>query len=363
MIELFKKWYIKYFSDPQAVILTAVLIIGSTIILTMGDMLLPVFASIVIAYLLEGVVRRMQSHGSKRLTAVILVFCVFLAFLLFLIFGVLPLVSSQLSELFRELPRYLSQGQQLLLQLPQSYSFVSEQQVKELVDLINREITGLGSQIVSFSFSSIPGLITLAVYIFLMPVLVFLFMKDKERIWKWFGGMLPRDRILVSQVSDEMDLQLGKYIRGKFWEIMIVGVVTYIGFAILGIKYAILLSVIIGLSVLVPYIGAAVVTIPVVMIAFFQWGWTDQFFWLVGFFGISQALDGTVLVPLLFSGLVNLHPIAIIISVLVFGGIWGVWGVFFAIPLATLVSAVFHAWPRVDSRGLGSHSIDESSID
>jgi len=349
MIALVKKWYDRYFSDPQAIILTAVLLIGFTIVITMGEMLLPVLASIVIAYLLEGVVRIMQQHGSRRITAVILVYLIFLAFLVFFIFGVAPLVSSQLSELFRELPRYLSAGQQILLQLPQHYSFVSEAQVKELMDLINREITDMGSQIVSLSLSSIPGLITLAVYVFLVPVLVFLFMKDKERIWSWFGGMLPKDRSLVTQVSDEMDLQLGKYIRGKFVEILIVGVVTYIGFAILGIKYAILLSVLVGLSVLVPYIGAAVVTIPVVLIAFFQWGWTNEFFWIVGFFGVSQALDGTVLVPWLFSGLVNLHPIAIIVSVLVFGGLWGFWGVFFAIPLATLVSAVIHAWPRTDA--------------
>lgn len=349
MIELVKTWYNRYFSDPQAIVLTVVLLIGATIILTMGDMLLPVFASIVIAYLLEGVVRRMQYYGSKRLTAVIFVFSVFLAFLIFIIFGLAPLFSSQLSELFVELPRYLTQGQQLLLQLPQNYSFISERHVKELVDLINRELTDMGSQIVSLSLSSIPGLITLAVYLFLVPVLVFLFMKDKERIWNWFGSLLPQDRTLVSQVSDEMDLQLGKYIRGKFWEIMVVGIVTYIGFVILGIKYAILLSVLVGLSVLVPYIGAAVVTIPVVLIAFFQWGWDTEFFWLVGFFGISQALDGTVLVPWLFSGLVNLHPIAIIVSVLVFGGLWGFWGVFFAIPLATLVSAVIHAWPRIDT--------------
>jgi len=338
MIELVKTWYNRYFSDPQAIILTAVLIVGATIVLTMGDMLLPVFASIVIAYLLEGVVRRMQHYGSKRLTAVILVFAIFVAFLIFLFFGIAPLVSSQLSELFKELPRYITQGQQLLLQLPEIYSFISEKQVNELNDLINREITGLGSQIVSLSFSSIPGLITLAVYIFLVPVLVFLFMKDKERIWLWFGEMLPEDRTLVS-----------KYIRGKFFEIMVVGVVTYIGFAILGIKYAILFSVLVGISVLVPYIGAAVVTIPVVLIAFFQWGWTNEFFWLIGFFGISQALDGTILVPWLFSGLVNLHPIAIIVSVLVFGGLWGFWGVFFAIPLATLVSAVIHAWPRIET--------------
>lgn len=65
-------------------------------------------------------------------------------------------------------------------------------------------------------------------------------------------------------------------------------------------------------------------------------------------YSVIQALDGNVLVPLLFSEAVNLHPIAIILSVLVFGGLWGFWGVFFAIPLATLVKALYNAWPRTD---------------
>jgi len=82
------------------------------------------------------------------------------------------------------------------------------------------------------------------------------------------------------------------------------------------------------------------------MIAYFQWGWSDSFLWLMVVYGIIQALDGNVLVPLLFSEVVNLHPVAIIVAVLVFGGIWGFWGVFFAIPLATLFKAVLTAWPQ-----------------
>jgi len=60
-----------------------------------------------------------------------------------------------------------------------------------------------------------------------------------------------------------------------------------------------------------------------------------------------QALDGNILVPLLFSEVVNLHPVAIILSILIFGGLWGFWGVFFAIPLGTLVNALLIAWPRI----------------
>ena len=114
----------------------------------------------------------------------------------------------------------------------------------------------------------------------------------------------------------------------------------------MGLHYAALLSLLVGLSVLIPYVGAAVVTIPVALVAFFQWGWTGDFFYLMLVYGIIQALDGNVLVPLLFSEAVNLHPVAIILAVLVFGGFWGLWGVFFAIPLATLIKALLQSWPK-----------------
>ena len=102
----------------------------------------------------------------------------------------------------------------------------------------------------------------------------------------------------------------------------------------------------VGVSVLIPYVGAAVVTIPIAIVAYFQWGFSSHFTWVMVSYGIIQFLDGNLLVPFLFSEMVNLHPAAIITSVLLFGGLWGVWGVFFAIPLATLIHAVINAWPN-----------------
>jgi putative permease len=180
----------------------------------------------------------------------------------------------------------------------------------------------------------------------LVPILVFFFLKDRELIGVWFRGYLPRERALITQVAEEMNKQIANYIRGKVIEIIICGVVTYIAFAALGLNYAALLALFVGLSVVVPYIGAVVVTVPVALIGLFQWGFGDQFIYLMVVYGIIQALDGNVLVPLLFSEAVNLHPVAIICAVLLFGGMWGFWGVFFAIPLATLFKAVIDAWPR-----------------
>jgi len=347
MLKILNTWYRKYFSDPQAVILTVLLIVGFTVVITMGKMLTPVLAAVVIAYLLEGIVRYLEQHGVRRLIAVILVFIVFFAFVVFLAFGVVPLLSVQVTAFIKELPQHLSVTRETLLDLPQHYSFISEKQVQDVADMLNREIAVSGQQILTVSLASIPSLITLLVYLILVPLLVFFFMKDKVLILGWFSSLLPQDRSLASRVWRDMDLQLGNYVRGKFWEILIVGSVTYISFAILGLKYAILLSVLVGVSVLVPYIGATVVTVPVAVVGYFQWGWGTDFAVVLIVYGIIQALDGNVLVPLLFSEVVNLHPIAIIVSVLVFGGLWGFWGVFFAIPLATLVNAVLVAWPRI----------------
>ena len=150
----------------------------------------------------------------------------------------------------------------------------------------------------------------------------------------------------MTQVWQEMNQQIANYIRGKVIEIVICGGVTYVAFVSLGLNYAALLALLVGLSVVVPYIGAVVVTVPVALIALFQWGWGDQFIYLMVVYGVIQALDGNILVPLLFSEAVNLHPVAIICAVLLFGGLWGFWGIFFAIPLATLFKAVLDAWPR-----------------
>ena len=102
----------------------------------------------------------------------------------------------------------------------------------------------------------------------------------------------------------------------------------------------------VGLSVFGAFIGAAIVTLPVFVIAVLQFGWSLDLGWVMLAYAIIQFLDGNVLVPLLFSEAVDLHPITIIVAVLAFGGLWGLWGVFFAIPLATLIKAIYVAWPQ-----------------
>jgi len=278
---------------------------------------------------------------------VLLVFLLFMSALALFLLVLMPLLWRQLITLFNELPRMLGEWQALLLLLPERYpNLISDAQVLQLTEGISGEAGKFGQWALSFSLSSLPVLVSIMIYLVLVPILVFFFLKDSKVIGAWFRGYLPRERALITQVAQEMNQQIANYIRGKFIEIIICGVVTYIAFAALGLNYAALLALLVGLSVVVPYIGAVVVTVPVALIGLFQWGFGDQFLYLMVVYGVIQALDGNVLVPLLFSEAVNLHPVAIICAVLLFGGLWGFWGVFFAIPLATLFKAVLNAWPR-----------------
>ena len=346
-MNLVSNWFKRNFSDPQVVILGALLIFFVALVMFLGSALAPAIAGLVVAYLLDAMVVRLQSLGISRLFGVLLVFSGFMASSVFILLVLGPMLSRQVTQFVSQIPQYLTQAQDVLTELPRRYpQWFTEQQSGQLMEQFSAEVTNLGQKLVTESLSLVPGLFSLLVFLILIPILVFFFLKDKDKLLGWFRGYLPRNRELADSVWQETDRQIGNYIRGKALEILLVGLVTFIVFSLLGLQYAVLLATLTGLSVLIPYIGAAAVTLPVALVAFFQFGWGWDFTWVVVAYGIIQALDGNVLVPLLFSEVVDLHPVAIILAVLIFGGIWGFWGVFFAIPLATVVNAVLRAWPR-----------------
>ena len=134
----------------------------------------------------------------------------------------------------------------------------------------------------------------LLIYLVLVPITVFFFLKDKDSLLAFFQTLLPTDRPLLSQVGGEMNEQLGNYVRGKVIEILLVGATTFVAFTILGLNYAALLGVLVGLSVIIPYVGAALVTIPVFIVALFQFGWGLDLAIIMSVYGVIQFLDGNV---------------------------------------------------------------------
>ena len=350
MKEVLTRWYRRYLSEEEAVILLAMLTMAFAVMLFFGDILAPVLVAIVLAYLMQGVANVLRQRGLPGELSVAVSTLLFLGGFFAVLFGLAPLVWRQLVALVREAPAMIEAGRKVLVTLPEEYPvFFTQQQVNELTAVIQAEMASMGQLLVTKGLSSIPSVLAAIVYLILIPLMVFFFLKDREQLAGWFTGFLPAHRPLLERIWAELNLQFANYARGKGIEVLIIGGASYVVFAVFSLNYAALLGLLVGFSVIVPYIGAALVTIPVVVVAYFQFGVTPDFYWVIGAYLLIQVLDGNVLVPLLFSEAVNLHPVAIVIAVLFFGGLWGLWGVFFAIPLATLVNAILSAWPSNDS--------------
>ncbi len=346
MLEMLLQWYRRRFTDPQAIALLAILVAGFCILYFFSGILAPLLFAIVLAYLLEWPTVRLQHCGCSRTLAVCIVLTIFTGIVMLLVFVVAPLTWQQGVNLMADLPSMLNRFYAMAATLPKRYPALVDAGILDMMtDNLRSRISGVGESVVKYSLASLVGILTLSIYLVIVPLMVFFLLKDKDQMLRAVRRVLPRDRGLAGLVWSEMNQQITNYIRGKVLEMVIVGIATYLVFFFLDMRYSLLLAVLVGFSVLIPYIGAMLVTIPVFVVALFQWGIGADFWTLIAAYLVVQGLDGNLLVPLLFSEAVNLHPLVIILAVVIFGGMWGFWGVFFAIPLATLVKAVYHAWP------------------
>ena len=352
MWETLKNFYHRYLTHPQAALLLFSLLALTLMVLFAGKILAPFLAALVLAYLLEGLVGKLQGSGpeSRRGWALFIVLTFFLVMLCFVALVLMPLLMVQVGTFIQQLPEMVTSGLETLRRLPERYpEFITEEQLQKILTTLSAELTTIGQGMLQAALGAAGSLVTLIIYLVVVPLMMLYLLKDKQELLSAFGKFLPRNRSVLNQVWRELDSQLGNYIRGKCYEILIVALASYLLFASLGLDYTPLLAVLVGLSVVIPYVGAFVITVPVVLAGYFQWGLESEFYFLIIGHIVIQVLDGNLLVPWLFSKAVKLHPLAILMAILLFGSLWGFWGVFFAIPLATLIKAVFNAWPAKGS--------------
>lgn len=347
MNKVLSTWFNRYFSHPEAVVLLAVFAAVFIILIAVGNILAPVVISIILAYLLSGAVKKLEKWRSPHLLAVTVIFLLFITFLLLLLLFLLPLLWEQMVNLIFEIPAALNRGQNLLFSLQERFpDLISVNQVRKVVVYLTTYFANLGKEFVGFSVASLFDVVALIIYLVLVPLLVFFFLRDGNIIISWFVSFLPADRIVLGKLWNEIYGKITSYIIGKILEIVLVAGVTIIAFEILGLHYAILLGALVGISVIIPYVGMVIVTVPIIVIGIIQWGLSDHFFYMTLVYTIINILDAYILVPILFAEAMNLHPLAIVLAVLIFGSLFGFWGMFFAIPLMALIDVVIESWPK-----------------
>lgn len=343
----FSRWMQRNFSSPGAIGLFFFLLFGFLFIEFFGGFFLPVIISVVLAYLLNSLVDYLARWKVPHLISVTVVYLLFIGLFLYIILGLIPMLGKQLTGLVEELPHAFAQSQDWVADLMRRYPKIfSGNVIQHMSDFFKSQVGNIGQYAFKFSVATISNVIQVVLYLVLVPLLVFFFTKDSKIIMNWFNQFMPKDKSLVLTVWSEVNEKIGCYIRGRVIEIFIVAIISTVSFALLGLQYAVLLGALVGLAVIIPYIGAIVVTIPIVIVGLMQWGITAHFLYLLIVYAAISIFDGYVLSTILFSETMELHPVAVILSVVVFGGLWGFWGVFFAIPLTTFFNAVLHAWPK-----------------
>ncbi len=317
------------------------------ILFFLGNILTPFLISIIFAYLLVGMQKRLEDYGLNSTIALIVTFSFFLLLGIALMVWLGPLVYQQLQSLILEIPKWVNAFMIFAQNVPEKYpDLVSSDQITAFLQSLSGQITAISQDFLKASIAGIQNTVTIAINLILLPILVFFFLFDRESIISDFLNILPRERAMLKKVWVEMDGQLSNYARGKAIEIVIVGSAAAIIFMYFGLEYIALLSVLVGFSVLIPFLGAFIVTLPVAAVGLLQFGLSFDFWLLMGAYLVLQILDGYLLVPILFSDAVKLHPVVIMLAVFVFGGMFGFWGVFFAIPIATLIKAIWNSWPE-----------------
>ena len=346
MFDYLKGFFRNYFYEEEQFAALFLLIIAGILLYFIGSTITPIFVSILIAYLLNGVMNFFERKNYSKKTAFYFSFTIFLIFYLIVLVS-LPFVTGQIASLINELPAIVAFVQNLFDNLIIRYpNFFTTEQVEEIFASSTSFIPSIAEQVLIQLNTGFSAIMNALIFLILTPILVFFFLKDKSEMLSYVTYFLPNKRILLSQIWSDLNIQLFGYVRGKALEMIIVGSVTTLAFLILGVNYSVILGILVGMSVLIPLFGAILVTIPVVAIGLFQWGLDTPFFIFLFVYLLIQILDGNVLFPLLMGNEVNLHPVLIILAILVFGGIWGFWGLLLAVPIATLIRAVFKVWPK-----------------
>ncbi|WMY97540.1 MAG: AI-2E family transporter [Arsenophonus sp.] len=347
MLEKFVKYYYRKIFDAKFIKLIFIFILIFSIMFLFNNMLTPLFIVIVLTYLLEYPVQKIENFGLSRTISVSVILMIFIGISIMVILVMMPIIWQQAINLILDLPSMANIFNQNIKLFSENHPiFVNAGIVDIIINNLRTQLSNLGKSFIKYSFSSLIEIITFLMYLVLVPLIVFFLLKDKIKIFFRIKNFLYFDYIFFKNIWKEINQQIRKYIQGKVIEMMIVGISTYLVFIFLNMNYSLFLSVLVGMSVFIPYIGAIFVSIPVILVGLFQWGFSSDFWTLFISYIIIQTIDGNILVPILFSEVINLHPLIIIFSIIFFGGLLGFWGVFFAIPLAIFIKSIINVYLR-----------------
>jgi predicted PurR-regulated permease PerM len=317
-----------------------------------GGLLGPFLLALAVAYLLAPLVARLERRRVPRGLAIVLV-CLpplIAAVLLAVLAG--PQLWGQAVTLINALPRFArtlveslaglrGRIENLAFLTEQQRSWVHELDAQQLAQMLQQNADAILGEIAQWGMAFLRRLGTIVGflgYVVVTPVVAFYLLRDWQALLTFLEELIPpaRRAALIAFI-EQYDRSLGRFFRGQITEAALVGTITGLGLAILGVPSALLLGVVAGLGNLIPYVGFVISLVPTIVVALTMDSPLSGLLRVGGVFAVVQFIDGSVTGPRIVGGSVGLHPVTIMLALAFGGAVLGFAGLLLAIPLAVLV--------------------------
>ena len=324
----------------------SIAIVSSFLLYLLAPILLPFVAGALLAYVGDPIVDRLEKWNISRTLSVVIVFFLLFLLVLPLFFFLIPLLESQLKLLFLKMPSYIDW---LMINLEPTLKDTFGVSVPALeVDQLKQTFTEQFSNAGNF-FKSLIRTVTRsgfvvagwAANIFLIPVISFYLLRDWDRLVAYLHDLLPRNiEPTVSQLVKESDDVLAAFLRGQMMVMLALGTIYAIGLKMVGVEFSLLIGLLAGMLSFIPYMGLIIGILVAGIAVMFQTHDPSNLLWVVVVFVVAQAIEGTLLTPLLVGDRIGLHPVAVIFSVLAGGQLFGFFGILLALPVFAVLAVI-----------------------
>ncbi|MEP5730763.1 MAG: AI-2E family transporter [Sulfitobacter sp.] len=324
---------LKYWGIAMAVFLVVLWFVG--------DVLLPFLLGSAVAYFLDPVADRLERLGLSRALATGLITIVAVVIFVLLALLVIPALVSQTVSLVETAPQLFKDFTEFLTaRFPSLLDETST--LRTSLTSLGATIQERGGKLVETALASFASIINVMVLFVIVPVVAVYMLLDWDRMIGIIDGLLPRDHApTIRHLAKEIDKTLSSFVRGMGTVCLALGTYYAIALMVVGLQFGLVVGFLAGLVTFIPYLGALLGGALALGLALFQfWGDWVSIGLVAGIFAIGQVIEGNVLTPRWVGNSVGLHPVWLILSLSVFGMLFGFVGMLIAVPLAATLGVL-----------------------
>ncbi len=311
------------------------------IITFFGKVLVPFIIALILTYILNPIVEKIHNKFKINRTVIslmmsILIFLIFIALPLYII----PNVVTETQAMFGKIPDLATKiNNTILATINKKYGTHFVLDLANLRADLLKNISSVYNRINIFSPLAKNSIIIIetVVYIILIPFILFYTICNWHTIIKFFDDLIPRPYVKpVHAIVKDIDKMLSAYLRGQFSVMIIMAIYYGAGLQLIGITSGLVIGFITGMIVFIPYIGILTGVLISLAVAFANFQGMNQIFALAGVFVVGHVVEGAFITPYLVGGKIGLNPVMVILSLMIFGQLFGFVGVLLALPLSTI---------------------------